>query len=326
MMFKKSRCLALVMALILIIVSCATFAANKPVKLIYGSAFEGDGCYGKSDAYFKELVEKNTKGQVLVELYPLCQLGSVAEMYQALKSGAQQMTTSSLADFVPFWSELGTFDLPYLYRDQEHLEKVASRFNSLIDQKATAEKISMRIIGMRIRPPRQLTARVPVNKLEDLKGLKIRVPQSPVSVALWKALGSIPTVLPGGEVYTALATGTVDAQENPFESIYMSKFYEQVKYCALTAHKLELVSVVVNNKWWKSLKAGQRKIIQDALDKSNILASKLAFENNEKYYQLLVKAGMKFTKPDLAPFREKAKTIWGQFGDAKLIKKIQAVK
>jgi TRAP-type C4-dicarboxylate transport system substrate-binding protein len=203
---------------------------------------------------------------------------------------------------------------------------VASRFSSLIDQKAIAKKINMRIIGMRIRPPRQLTTKFPVNKLEDIKGLKIRVPQSPVSVALWKALGAIPTVLPGGEVYTALATGTVDAQENPFESIYMSKFYEQVKYCALTAHKRELVVVVINNKWWKNLKAAQRKIIQNALDKSNELVSKLALENDEKYYQLLVNAGMKFTKPDLAPFREKVKTIWSQFGDAKLIKKIQAVK
>ena len=326
MMFKKIRCLALIMALILIIVSCNTFAANKPVKVIYGSVFEGDGCYGKGDAYFKELVEKNSKGQISIELYPLAQLGSAAEMYQAVKSGAQQMVTSAISEFVPFWSELGTFDLPYLYRDQEHLEKVASRFGSLIEQKAKAEKIGMRIMGMRIRPARQLTARFPVNKLEDVKGLKIRVPQSPVSVALWKALGTIPTVLPGAEVYTALATGTIDAQENPFESIYMSKFYEQVKYCALTAHKMELVVVVVNNKWWKSLKTAQRKIIQDALDKSNVLANKLALENDEKYYQLLIKAGMKFTKPDLAPFREKAKTIWGQFGDAKLIKKIQAVK
>jgi tripartite ATP-independent transporter DctP family solute receptor len=326
MMLKKFRCLVLAMVLILVFVSCTTFAAVKPVKLVYGSVFEGDGCYGKGDAYFKELVEKNSKGKILVELYPLCQLGSIAEMCQAVKSGAQQMVTSAISEFAPLWSKLGTFDLPYIYRDQEHMEKVASRFSSLIDLKAMAEKSGVRIIGVRIRPSRQLTTKFPVNKFEDIKGLKIRVPQSPLSVALWKALGTIPTVLPGNDVYTALATGTIDAQENPFESIYMSKFYEQVKYCALTAHKSELVVVVVNNKLWKSLKTAQRKIIQDALDKSNELANKLALDNNEKYYQLLIKAGMKFTKPDLVPFREKAKTIWGQFGDANVIKKIQAVK
>jgi TRAP-type C4-dicarboxylate transport system substrate-binding protein len=95
MMFKKFRCLALGLALILVIVSGTTFAAKKPVKLIYGSVFEGDGCYGKGDAYFKKLVEKNSKGKILVELYPLCQLGSGAEMYQAVKTGAQQMNSSS---------------------------------------------------------------------------------------------------------------------------------------------------------------------------------------------------------------------------------------
>jgi TRAP-type C4-dicarboxylate transport system substrate-binding protein len=118
----------------------------------------------------------------------------------------------------------------------------------------------------------------------------------------------------------------VDGLENPFESIYMPKFHEITKYCALTAHKNELIPVVVGNKWWKSLKTAQRKIIQGALDKSNVLANKLAFENNENYYQLLIKEGMKFTKPDLAPFKEKVKPIWKEFGDAALIKKIQSVK
>jgi tripartite ATP-independent transporter DctP family solute receptor len=326
MMLKKFRVLALVMALILVFVSCTTFAAKKSIKLIYGSEFEATGCYGKGDLHFKKLVEKNSRGQILVELYPLCQLGSTMEMYQAVKSGAQQMVTSAIGTLIPFSPNLATFDLPYLYRDQAHLEKVVKRFVSLTDQKTMAAKIDMRVIGIRIRVPRHLTTKFPVNKLEDIKGIKMRTPQNPVSVAMWKALGTIPTVLPGTDVYTALATGTVDAQENPFESIYMSKFYEQVKYCALTAHKMELVVVVVNNKWWKSLKTAQQKVIQDALDKSNVLVAKLAIENNEEYYRLLLKAGMKFTKPDLAPFREKCKTIWSQFGDDELIRKIQAIK
>jgi tripartite ATP-independent transporter DctP family solute receptor len=325
-MLQKSRCLVLAIVLILVVVSGTTFAAVKPIKVIYGSIFDAPTYYGKGDFYFKKLVEKNSKRQILVELYHSSQLGSVAEMYQAVKSGAQQMTTTAIGEFIPFWPKLGTFDLPYLYRDQNHLLKVAEEFTSLVDPEEMAAKIGMRIAGMRIRTSRHLTTKFPVNKLEDIKGCKVRVPESPISMALWKVLGTIPTVIPAAEIYTALATGVADAQENPLDYIYINKFYEQQKYCALTSHKTELVPIVVNNNWWKGLKARHRKIIADALDKSDRMTWKLALESEEESKKLLIKAGMQFITPNLKPFREKAKAVWKEFGDAKLLKKIQAVK
>jgi tripartite ATP-independent transporter DctP family solute receptor len=325
-MLKSPRCLVLAMALIVAVVSCSTFAAKKTIKVVYGSVFDPPTYFCKSDVYFKNLVRKKSKGQISVELYPSSQLGPVPEMYQAIKSGAQQMTTSAIGEFIPFWPKYATYDLPYLYRDQKHLLKVAEKFTVLNDQEEMATKIGMRIIGMRIRPPRHLNTKFPVNKLEDIKGIKMRVPQSPVSLALWKALGTVPTVVPGAEIYTALATGVVDAQENPIDGYYISKFYEQAKYCALTAHKTELVPIVANNNWWKGLTAAQRKIIADAMDKSNRMAWKLAMESEEEAKKLLIKVGMKFTQPDLEPFREKAKVVWKEFGDEELIKKIQAIK
>jgi tripartite ATP-independent transporter DctP family solute receptor len=327
MMLKKFRCLALALALILVFVSCATFAAVKPIKIIYGhQTHKGELYYEKGDLYFKELVEKNSKGQILVEIYPSGQLGSIPEEIQAVKSGAQQMNNTPVGEFVPYWPSLGAFDLPYLYRDLNHFLKVAEKFTSLIDQDEMASKTGLRIIGTRIKTPRQLTTKFPVNKLEDIKGLKVRVSQSPISVALWKALGTVPTVLPVTELYTALATGAVDAQENPFETIYTNKFYEQVKYCALTAHKREIVPIIISEKFWRTLTPRQQKIIQNAMDKSNQRLTKLVLEDEAKFKGLLAKVGMKFTQPDLVPFREKAKTIWKQFGDEKMIKKVEAFK
>jgi tripartite ATP-independent transporter DctP family solute receptor len=325
MMLKKFRCLVLAMVLILVVVSSTTFAAKKPVKLVFGSSWEVSHYYVKGDNYFKKLVEKNSKGQILVDYFPAKQLGSIVEQIQAVKSGAQQMTYNAIGEFVSFWPKLATLDLPYLYRDQKHYLKVVERFSSLIEQDEMAAKTGIRIIGARIRAPRQLTTKFPVNKLEDIKGLKIRVPQQPVSVALWKVLGAVPTVL-ASQVYTALATGTVDAQENPFESIISAKFYEVQKYCALTAHKREIIPIVINNNFWKGLTAAQKKIVQDAVDKSNKFTNKLGLKNENESYKALVKLGMKFTKPDLAPFREKAKVVWKEFGDAKLINKIQKIK
>jgi tripartite ATP-independent transporter DctP family solute receptor len=326
MMLKKSRCLILAMALVLVVVSCTTFAAKKPIKVIYGSVFAAGEDFVKADQYFKKIVEQKSKGQILVEYYPHCQLGSAAEMYQAIMAGAQQMVSSSLGDIVPFYSACGTFDLPYLYRDQKHLLKVAARFTSLTDQNNVATKIGMRIVSLRIRAPRHLNTKFPVNKLEDIKGRKMRVPQSPVSMDLWKALGATPIVLPGSELLTSLATGVVEASENPLEVFYKNKFWELANYCALTAHKRELVPVVVDNNWWKTLTKTQKRIITGALDKSAQMVAELVGNTDAQYKELLVKEGMQFTQPDLVPFRKKAKTIWSKYGDQKLIKKIQAIK
>jgi tripartite ATP-independent transporter DctP family solute receptor len=325
-MLKKFRFLALSTILVLVFVSCTTFAAKKPVKLTYGHIYAASDCYCEGDRYFKQLVEKKSKGQIIVDFFPGGQLGNQSEMIQATKAGAQQMILTSAGGLYTLWPKIGTFELPYLYRDQQHYLKVVNKLNSLIDQDEMMAKTGMRILSVRIRAPRQLTTKFPVNKLEDIKGLKIRTPESAVYASLWRALGAIPTTISGSEIYTALATGTVEAQENPFDVIYNYKFYEVQKYCARTAHIREITLMLINKNSWKSLTKVQQKIISDAAAKSAEMMIKAIIDNEEKYYQLLVNVGMKFTEPDTASFRERAKTIWSQFGDTKIIKKVEAVK
>jgi TRAP-type C4-dicarboxylate transport system substrate-binding protein len=179
---------------------------------------------------------------------------------------------------------------------------------------------------VRVNTPRMLTTKIPINKLEDVKGLKIRVPENKMLIALLKSWGAIPTVIPMADVYTGLATGTIDAQENPLPVIWSNKLYEQVKYCAMTEHMREMILMIVNDKWWKGLTAAQKKILTSAMEKSNQLVIDEAAKSTEEYKKMLAKEGMKFTTPNVAPFREKAKTIWNQFGDPELIKKAEAVK
>jgi tripartite ATP-independent transporter DctP family solute receptor len=326
MMLKKFRCLALVLALILVVVSGTTFAARKPVKLVFGHIWTAEHYLSKGDLYFKKLVEKNSQGQILIDYYPAGQLGNGPELIQATKSNAQQIVLSSGSGLVTYWSKLGTLNLPYIFRDDEHVLKVAKKLSSIIPQKEMAAKTGLRILNVRPLPPRHLTTKIPINKLEDVKGIKIRVPENPISLALWRVLGAIPTVIPGADTYTALATGTVDAQENPFVDIYTRKFHEQTKYCALTAHVQELVMMLINDNCWNGLSEKHKKIITDAAAKSAKLGEKDYFESQKKDYNMLAKEGMKFTKPDLASFREKAKTIWSQFGDEEFLNKIEAIK
>jgi tripartite ATP-independent transporter DctP family solute receptor len=326
MMLKKFRCLVLVLALILVVVSGTIFAAKKPIKLVFGTCFTADHFFAKGDRYFKKLAEKNSKGQLLIDYYPAGQLGSNREQLEATRTGSQQMFLVGLSAAAPYWPKLKTLDLPYLIRDDAHQIKVANEMTSIIDQKELAEKTGMRILNVRIRAPRHLTTKFPVNKIEDIKGLKIRVPELATFVDMFRAFGCVPTVIPSADVYTAIATGTVDAQENPYDSIYTWKYYEVQKYVAHTAHYREFSAIFINNNFWKSLTRSQKKILTVAANKSAKMGIEDAQKENKKYYKLLVEKGMKFTNPDLAPFRKIAKTLWSKYGDDELIKKIQTVK
>jgi tripartite ATP-independent transporter DctP family solute receptor len=323
-MLKKFRFLVLLMVLILVVVSCSTFAAVKPIKLVYGHVWPADHYYVKGDLYLKKLVEKNSKGQMIIDLFPASQLGTQTEQMQALRSGAQQMFLGGNID--TYWSKWTTTALPYIYRDDAHQQKVAEKLTSLIDQDEVAAKVGVHILGVRTNTPRQLVTKFPVNKLEDLKGRKMRVPETEINKVFWRALGTVPTVIPVVDVYTALATGIVDGLENHLSDIYSFKFYEQVKYCTLTSHVQGFYLVLINNNFWNGLTKKQQKILTDAEAKVDKMIASETLKKEKEYIKLLSKEGMVFSKIDLAPFREKAKTIWNRFGDPELIKKIQAVK
>jgi tripartite ATP-independent transporter DctP family solute receptor len=327
MMLKKFRYLALVMALTLVFVSCNTFAAKKkPIKLIFGHHFPVDHYYSKAVLNFKAMVEKNSKGQILVDVFPASQLGSLKEMTQATQSGAQHMFLESLGGLATSYPKLGTFQLPYLVRNERHYAKLLSKGMSLFDEKELTNNTSLSIVALWARSPRYLTTKFPVNKLKDIKGLKIRVPEHPTFLAFWKALGTVPTPIPISDVYTALATGTIDALENCLSDICTFKLYEQTKYFAYTAHMHEVLAIYINAKTWRSLTSAQKKILTAAGSKTSKMVLDAVNNGEKEYWDFLREKGKKVTYPALAPFRERAKTIWGQFGDPALIKKVQALK
>jgi tripartite ATP-independent transporter DctP family solute receptor len=325
-MLKKFRCLALAMALILVVVSGTTFAAKKPIKLIFGHVFATDHYNAKACLHFKKLVEKNSKGQILIDVFPAHQLGDLREQYQATRSDAQQMFLDSLGGLSPFYPKFGTFLLPYLVQDKQHYLKLLSKARSIIDEKDMVDKTGMSIVTCWARAPRQLMTNFPVNKLDDVKGLKIRVPEHPIYLGFWKALGAIPTPIPIGDLYTALATGVVDALENCLSDIWSFKLYEQQKYLAITTHMWEVCALYINNKTWRSLTNAQKKILTEAGNKCGAEVLKAVINGDKEYTDKMVQKGIKVTYPDVTSFAERAKTIWGQFGDAELIKKVQAIK
>jgi len=301
------------------------FAKAKPIKLVFGDVYAEGQAYTKADIYFKELVEKESKGEIEIDYFPAGQLGSEREMLEATKSGAQQLTQTTTGMMGTLYPKITTLELPYLFRDRNHYYKSVDLGLSLMGDEIT-QKSGLKILFWRERAPRELTAKKPVKTLDDIKGLKIRVSEVPLRVALWRAFGTNPSPLPMGEVYTSLATGAIDAQENPLDTIFGFKLYEQQKYVILTDHMREICLIAINNQTWNSLSPEQQKILMNAGRKSVAYSNKLVQQDEKECRQKMEKLGVKFITIDKKPFIEKAKTIWSQFGDKEIYEKIEAIK
>jgi tripartite ATP-independent transporter DctP family solute receptor len=305
--------------------SGASHAADKPVKWTFGDVYAADHAYTKSDKSFVEDVKKASNGQISIDYYENGQLGSEREMLEATRAGGQQLAQTSPGTLATLSPRVGTLELPYLFRDRDHYYKSMGVALSLLGEDLVAQT-GLRVLTWRERTPRELTTNIPVTKLEDIKGLKIRVAEVPVRVALWKALGTNPTPLPMTEVYTSLATGAIDAQENPLDTIYSAKLYEQQKYVTLTDHMREIILILVNEKAWKALTPAQQKLIREAADRSSEMANKLVHEDEQGCATKLKAAGIKINTIDKRPFMERAMTIWPQFGEKEIYERIQAIK
>jgi tripartite ATP-independent transporter DctP family solute receptor len=323
-MLKKFRFLALAMTLVLILVSCTTFAAKKPVKLVFGHTYNPDHYFNKATLEFKRLVEKKTKGQILIDVFPSCQLGSFAEMNQATRTGGQDITLIGPGSFNTSYPKCVVFSLPYLFRSHQQIVK---GWNMIVDERVWEDKTGVHVVGFWPTAQRELMTNRPVNKLEDLQGLKIRVPEDGISNVAWKAMGAITVTLSIADVYTALATGTADGLEQPLANLCSYKLYEVRKDVAFTDHLQEATVTIVNKNKWKSLTRSQQKIITDAISKTGDLVKDLLSKATKEQQEYLVQKGVKFTHPDVTPFKERVKkALWGQYLSEAEIKKIEALK
>lgn len=170
------------------------------------------------------------------------------------------------------------------------------------------------MLSIFMRTPRLLTTRKPVNSIEDLKGMKIRVPEMPARVALWKAMGASPTPLAFPEVFTALQLGTIDGQENPIGLIYSARFYEVVKYLALTNHVYGFMLLTASEDWYQSLTPEQKGWIDKSAKEAAMFNDKYVKETEADFMQK-VTAHMTVTRPDIGPFREATKDVHKQFAN-----------
>ncbi|MBI3988046.1 MAG: TRAP transporter substrate-binding protein [candidate division NC10 bacterium] len=319
-----------VVAMAFVAVGIAGMAgAQAPPKVLkLGHVFPITDYLAKSAQLFADTLEKKSGGALKVEVYPAGQLGGDRAILEGVTIGSVDIHVVG-AGALNLYDPLGQiFLVPYMIRDRQHADKVwDGPIGAEIADKIAA-KTGLRIVAFWDRGARNLTTvKKPVYKMADLKGLKIRVPENPISIAAWKAFGAIPTPMAFPEVFTALQTGIIDAQENPLTLIYSAGFHKVAKYLVMTEHLVaEDAIVVFKDSFYQGLPPAQKRAIQEAAAEAKAFARRALAEDERAAFAELRKA-MTVIQPEKEEFRKAVAGIIPQFPHlVDLYQRIVAVK
>ncbi|MEK8028434.1 TRAP transporter substrate-binding protein [Pseudaquabacterium rugosum] len=277
-----------------------------------------------------KLVEERTQGRLKLKIFANGALGNERDTLEQLKLGGLDLVRTSLAPLNNIVPESIIPSLPFIFRDERHMHTV---LDGAIGDEILAAMARQGLVGLAWYDDgaRSIYAKKPIKRLADLKGVKLRVQQSDMFVAMTEALGASPTPLPYGEVYTALTTGIIDAAENSVLSYETSRHFEVAKVYSLTEHTL-LPSVVVFSKLvWDRLSEADRTIVRQAAKDSALLVRKLAAERQAKAREAVQAKGVTMVPvADKAEFVKAMAPVYARFAATSelrsLVQRIQATK
>lgn len=306
--------------------------AQDVLKLKLGHVAPTDEPYHQAAEKFAELVNKNTGGAVQIQIFPNSLLGGQRELLEGLQLGSVDITLTTAAVLSSFLPKTQVIELPFMFRDREHVYKVVDGplAKEIYDGD---EKKKMKVIDTWENGFRNITNNVrPIEKPEDMKGVKIRVMENKMYIEMFKALGANPTPMARGELFTGLQTKVVDGQENPLGQIYTSRFYEVQKYATLSGHTYSPEVVVFSLATWKKIPAKYQEEILKASAEAKKFNRDLSAKMDKEYIGKLKEKGMTvtvLTAQQIVPFQEKMTPVWDLFAEKigkDLIQKIKDTK
>lgn len=321
----RSTSIAILAGVFLLFGSCGEGDQVTVLKLAHG--LDPSHSVHKGMVFMAEKVYEKSDGHMRIDIYPSGQLGSERENVEMLQIGSLAITKVSAAIMEGFAPSYRIFGLPYIFESTEHAYKVLDSEigkNILLD----GEKFWLRGLAFYDAGSRSFyTKDRPIEHPDDLRGLKIRVMQSPSAVAMIRAFGGSPTPISWGELYTALQGGVVDGAENNPPSFFLSYHYEVCRYYSINEHSTIPDVLLISTKIWNTLSEQEQKWLQEAADESVDYQRKLWKESEAHSLKMAEEAGVKIIYPDKAPFIERVQSIYDQFKQDEtfynLIKKIK---
>lgn len=284
----------------------ATGIANAQTKLKWAHVYETSEPFHKYSVWAAEEIKKRTNGKYDIQVFPASSLGKEADINQGLTLGTVDIVLTGASFAGRSYQPLAVSYFPFIFRDAEHQLKYAKSdvFKELA--KGYDDKTGNHITALNYYGARHVTssAAKPVSKPEDMKGLKIRVPDAPAYLAFPKALGANATPIAFAEVYLALQNNTVDAQENPLPTIEAKKFFEVQKNISLTGHIVDSLLTVVSGQLWGKLSADEKKVFSEVMMEAADMTGREIIASETRLVEEFKKRGNNVITVDKAAFRE----------------------
>ncbi len=281
-------------------------AAAAQITLKLGHLANEQNTWHKASLKFGEELKALTHGRIEVQVFPNESLGKEIDLINGMQLGTVDMTITgeSLQNWAPLASLLA---IPYAYDSLEHMDTIASGEIGKKIEAQILEKARIRPIAYFARGPRDLTSNREIHTPDDLKGLKLRVPNVPLFMAVWKALGAQPTPMAFSEVFTSLQNGTIDAQENPLALIKSGNLNEVQKYVNKTEHVRSWIYLTISEITWQKLSDEDRKAVMQAAASAQKYERELFLKDEDQLAADLKKSGMTFVDVDRDAFAAKAR-------------------
>ncbi len=248
-----------------------------------------------SQKWADDVLEKSD-GRIVIEIYPAGQLGSLREMMEAVELGTLDITHGDISMLSTVLPEFGLLALPFIIQDYDHAEAVIDgEIGETLNRRLAAER-NMRPLGWYWNGFRNFATKTPITRVADARGIKMRSPEARIYMDTFSMLGMSPTPIPWGDVYTALASGVVDAAETIPEAIYSLDFYRYAPYVTNSRHMFSVVGPMINEQVWQSLSAADQRLLMDSLEDIVHDQRVAAIEQESEFYRLLIDAGATITE------------------------------
>ena len=290
-------------------------SASKPVKLVYGHIFAPDTLPGKGGYKFVELIKQKSNGTMEIGYKPGSALGDERAHVEQVSTGTIDLMTTGDGMISMNAPDFGVLTMPFVFRDADHAMKVRAGAVGQRMNEAMIKKAGVRIMGWQNIGARQVTSNKMINGIADLKGLKMRLPDAKWWIKAWEKTGISVATIAFNELYLALQTGAIDAQENPADFIKGQKFYEVQKYLFLTNHVQNVQGWYMNNGRYESLSADQKKWVTESITETAAWVNEQSKIVDAEAMNFLTGEGkMQVQKIDISVLRDLVKTLPRELG------------